>query len=447
MSRRLAVIVLLLWLPPLQAAAPAVHEYRLDNGLRLLVQEDHRAPVVFSQVWYKVGSTYEHDGITGVSHVLEHMMFKGTRNLAPGEFSRRIAELGGRENAFTGRDYTAYFQTLERSLLETAFELEAERMRHLVLDPLEFAKEVKVVLEERRLRTDDNPRALTGERFNATAFLNSPARNPIIGWKQDLEALTLSDLEAWYGRWYAPNNATVVVVGDVDPEAVHTLAATHFGPLQPAEIVPPKPRTEVPQTGTRRISVRAPAELPYLVMGYKVPVLATAADTDEAYALEVLAGVLDGGDSARLARDLVRGRQLAAAAGAGYSLYSRMQDLFMLSGTPAEGRDVAALEAAFRDQVARLHETPVDADELQRIKAQVVASKVYERDSVFYQAMQLGMLETVGLGRERLDEYQARIRAVTPEQLRAVARKYLVDDGLTVAVLEPTGNGERRHAR
>ena len=436
MLARIALVALGL-LPALLSAATRVHEYTLDNGLRLLVQEDHRAPVVVSQVWYKVGSSYEHDGITGVSHVLEHMMFKGTEKVPAGEFSRRIAALGGRENAFTGRDYTAYFQTLERSLLETAFELEADRMRNLVLDPDEVVKEVRVVMEERRLRTDDNPQSKAYERFNATAFLTSPLRNPVIGWMDDLENLTLGDLQAWYRKWYAPNNATVVVVGDVDPDAVHALAKKHFGPLAPSDIAPPKPRVELPQQGTRRLTVRLPAELPYLMMGYKVPVLASAESADDAYALEVLAGVLDGGNSARFARDLVRGSEIAASAGAGYSLYARLPELFLLDGTPANGHTVAELEAALRAQVERLKEAPVAPEELERIKAQVVAGKVYERDSVFYQAMQVGLLETAGLGWQRLDEYLERVNAVTPEQLQAVARKYLVDDALTVAVLEP----------
>ena len=436
MLARIALLALGL-LPAGLVAATKVHEFNLDNGLRLLVQEDHRAPVVVSQVWYKVGSSYEHDGITGASHVLEHMMFKGTEKMPAGEFSRRIAELGGRENAFTSRDYTAYFQTLERSRLETAFELEADRMRGLLLDPEEFAKEVRVVMEERRLRTEDSPTSLTYERFNATASLTSPIRNPVIGWMDDLESLRVEDLQTWYRQWYAPNNVTVVVVGDVDPEAVHVLAQKHFGPLEPSEIVPPKPRPEITQQGTRRLTVRLPAELPYLVMGYKVPVLGTAEESDDAYALEVLAGVLDGGNSARLARDLVRGSAIAASAGAGYSLHGRLPGLFLLDGTPANGHDVGELEQALRDQLRRLQEEPVTADELARIKAQVVAGKVYERDSVFYQAMQIGTLETVGLGWEQLDAYVERVNAVSPEQLQQAARKYFDDDTLTVAVLEP----------
>ena len=196
-------------------AAGAVTEYRLDNGLKLLVKEDHRAPVVVSQVWYKVGASYEHDGITGVSHVLEHMMFKGTDAHPPGEFSRIISENGGRENAFTSKDYTAYFQRLEKSRLAVSFELEADRMRNLHLQDKEFQKEINVVMEERRLRTEDKPTALTYEQFIAAAFVSGSVRIPTIGWMNDLENMELEDLQRWYQRWYAPNNAIVVVVGDV----------------------------------------------------------------------------------------------------------------------------------------------------------------------------------------------------------------------------------------
>ncbi|GAB4301693.1 MAG: pitrilysin family protein [Thiohalomonadaceae bacterium] len=414
-----------------------VHETTLANGLKVIVKEDHRAPVVVSQVWYKVGSSYEYGGLTGISHVLEHMMFKGTPNHPPGEFSRIIAEHGGRENAFTAQDYTAYFQQLEKTRLPIAFELEADRMRHLTLDPQEFAKELQVVMEERRLRTDDDPQSLTWEAFAAAAWQVSPYRHPIIGWMNDLEHLQADDLRRWYQTWYAPNNATLVVVGDVEPHEVFALAERHYGSLQPSTIAPPKPRVEPPQRGERRIVVKAPAELPYLVMGYKVPTLKTATADWKPYALEVLGGVLDGGDSARLPRELVRGSQIAAGIHAGYTLTARLGDLFAFSGTPAQGHDIAALERAIKAQIERLKTEPVSSEELARIKAQVTAAKVYERDSVFYQAMQIGVMETVGLDWRLLEEYPQRIAAVTPEQVMAVAREFFTDDNLTVAVLEP----------
>ena len=434
--RRLSLLFLAAPLA-LHAAGLRVSEFTLDNGLRLLVQEDHRAPVAVTQVWYRVGASYEHGGLTGISHMLEHMMFKGTEKHPPGDFSRIIAANGGSENAFTGQDYTAYFQTLEKNRLQVSFELEADRMRNLKLLPEEFVKEQQVVLEERRLRTDDQPRAKLAEQFDAVAYTNSPYKNPVIGWPDDVSNLTVADLAEWYGRWYAPNNATVVVVGDVEPQAVLKLAQKYFGPLKPSQLPQPKPRGEVEQLGPRRMTVRLPAKLPFLVLGYKTPVLKNAGEEWEPYALEVAAGILDGGNSARLASRLVRGQQIASAAGASYDLYARLPALFSLEGTPAQGKTLPALEKALLAEVRRLQEEPVTAEELDRVKAQVLASNVFERDSIFYQAMQLGLTETVGVGWKKVDEYVDKINAVTPEQIQKVARKYLIDDRLSVAYLEP----------
>lgn len=414
-----------------------VHEYKLDNGMQILIKVDRRAPVVVSQVWYKVGSSYEYSGITGVSHVLEHMMFKGTSTLGPNEFSRIISANGGRENAFTSRDYTAYYQQLEKSRLEISFKLESDRMRNLKLDPAEFAKEINVVMEERRLRTEDDPGSITAEQFNAVAYLNSPYRNPVIGWMNDLQSMTVSDLDEWYERWYAPNNATLVVVGDVDPDATFELAKQYFGPLKPSDIPVTKPRQEVEQRGTRRITVKAPAELPVLIMGFPAPGVRNATEAWEAYALEVLSYVLDGGDSARFSTELIRGSQVAVGVSTGYNLYSRHDDLFSFSGTPSPDRTVADLESAILEQIQRIQETPPTAQEMDRVKAQIVAADVYQRDSVFYQARQLGSLVSSGLDWRLHNEYVDRIRAVTAEQVQAVARKYLVTDRMTVAQLDP----------
>lgn len=421
------------------ASAGEVHEYSLDNGMKVFVKEDHRAPVVASMVWYRVGSSYEYNGITGVSHVLEHMMFKGTEKYGPGEFSRIIAENGGKENAFTSRDYTAYFQRLHKDRLEISMKMEADRMRNMKVQDEEFAKEIRVVMEERRMRTEDDPESLTYEAFNASAFLTSPYRWPVIGWMNDLEHMTAQDIRDWYRVWYAPNNAALVVAGDVDPDEVFALAQKHFGPLKPvADLTPPKPRAEVRQLGERRITVKAPAELPYLLMGYKAPVVKPGNDEDwEPYALEVLASVLDGGNSARFAKNLVRGRQVAANAGAGYSAFSRLETLFLFDGNPAQGHNISELETAIRKEIDKVKNEPVSEDELARIKAQVIAGDVYEQDSVFYQAMEIGRLETMGLDWRLGDEYSERIQQVTAEQVRDVARKYLVDEHLTVAVLDP----------
>lgn len=437
MKSRLAALLLLApWLSA-QAGAGDVHEHVFANGLKLLVKEDHRAPVVVSQVWYKVGSSYETDGITGVSHMLEHMMFKGTHQYPAGEFSRIIAANGGNENAFTGNDYTAYFQTLEKSRLEISFKLESDRMRNLDIKAEELKKELQVVTEERRMRTDDQPRSKLHEQFYAAAFVNGPYHHPVIGWPSDIANYQVEDLAEWYRQWYAPNNATLVVVGDVEPEQVRKLAEQYFGPLQPSDIVPVKPRQEIEQAGVRRITVKAPAKLPYIMLGYKTPVLNTANPEWEAYALEVLAGILDGGNSARLPARLIRGKELAVSAGVDYDLTARLPDLFVLEGSPAEGHSVYELEYALQEEVLKLKADLVGADELQRIKAQVLAKEVYEKDSNFYQAMALGLTETVGLGWRRVDEYAGRINQVTAEQVREVARKYLVEDHLTIAYLDP----------
>lgn len=412
-------------------------ERELDNGLRVIVLPDRRAPVVVSQIWYRVGSSYEHGGITGVSHMLEHMMFKGTEALEPGEFSRVVARNGGSDNAFTGRDYTAYFQKLGNDRLELSFRLESDRMRNLVLSADELAREARVVAEERRLRTEDSGEALTGEQLYATAFNASPYHHPVIGWMSDIESYELADVRAWYERWYRPNNATLVVVGDVEPDAVFDLAEHYFGDLEAAPVKPPKPRLDPPQRGERRVRVSAPGKLPYLAMGYRVPTLSTTAEDWEPYALAVLGGILDAGRSARLPRELVREQRLAVSASASYNPYSRLEDLFVLEAQPVPGVSVESLESALRAQVRKLQEEPLAEAELSRVVAQVLAGEVFQRDSQFYQAMRIGALATVGLDWRLADEFVDRIRSVSAGQVQAVARKYLLDERLTVAILDP----------
>ena len=435
------IFFLLIFIAPSIALAQ-VQEYELNNGLKLLVKVDRRAPIVITQVWYKIGSSYEYDGITGISHILEHMMFKGTENYAPGEFSRIISENGGRENAFTGPDYTSYFQTLEKSRLPVSFELEADRMRNLKLSDEELIKEIEVVKEERRLRTEDNPQSFLYEAIKATAFQTSTYRFPVIGWMRDIENITIDDLREWYKKWYAPNNATLVVAGDVDPNDVYGLAYEYFGSIPSGEPIVTKQHTEVVQQGTKRITVKRPAELPSIMMAYKTPVIKIndkdqIEDDWEPYALEVLAGILDGGNSARIASRLIRRDEVAAAASASYQIASRLDNLFMLSGTPAQGKSIQELEVAFRNEILNLQTHLVSDKELQRVKAQVISADIYEKDSVFYQAMIIGVLETIGLSWELADEYVERIKSISSEQVMAVAKKYLIDDRLTVADLHP----------
>jgi zinc protease len=287
------------------------------------------------------------------------------------------------------------------------------------------------------MRTEDNPNSLTFEQFNTVAYEASPYRIPVIGWMSDLDALQVDDLRTWYRKWYAPNNATLVVVGDVEPQAVVELAERYFGPLKPESVARPKPRSEPDQRGMKRLTVKAPARQPYLIMGYKTPVIGETQADWEPYALEMLAHVLDGGESARLARNLVRGSQVAASADASYSAFSRLPGMLTLDAIPTPGKSIEQLEQALKAEIERLKREPVDAKELERVRNQIVAAKVYEKDSVFYQAMLIGQLETVGLDWRLSEQYVDNLKRITPAQIQQVANKYLVDDSLSVAVLEP----------
>lgn len=412
-------------------------EQTLDNGMRVIVKTDRRAPVAVSQIWYRAGSTDEFNGTTGVAHVLEHMMFKGTHEVPAGEFSRRIAAAGGRENAFTSRDHTAYFQTLQKDRLELALRLEADRMVNLNLSADEFAKEIQVVMEERRLRTENNPQGRLYEGLMATAFQAHPYRRPVIGWMDDLKNMRVDDARDWYQRWYAPNNATLVVAGDVDPEQIFNWAQRYFGPLAAHPLPERKPQNEPEQHGERRVEVKAPAKLPVVALAWKAPRLTDPEHDHEPYALEILAGVLDGHASARLNQSLVREQRLATEASAGYDAVSRGPALFMVDATPTEGHGVTELEAALKREIARIVTDGVGEQELARVKAQVLASQVYQQDSLFYQAMLIGEWTSAGLDYRARDTRFRKLKEVTAEQVRAVAARYLVDDKLTVARLDP----------
>ena len=434
---RSCFVALVLVFSAMTAIAATVAQRTLANGMNVIVKEDHRSPVAVSMVWYRAGSMDEVSGTTGVAHMLEHMMFKGTKNVPVGEFSRTVARAGGRENAFTSRDYTAYYQQLHKSKLPLSLELEADRMVNLSFAEDEFAKELNVVKEERRSRTDDQPHSQLHEQLMATVYLSHPYRSPVVGWMNDLQNMQIADARSWYEKWYAPNNATLVVAGDVDPEEVFRLAEKFFGPI-PARVLPErKIPIEPRQFGIKRITIKAPAELPYLVMAYHAPVLRDVQSDWEPYALFVLNGVLDGSDASRLNRELVRNTRVANSANSSYDLINRGPAQFFLDAVPAEGKTVTDVEAALREQIRILVEKGVSDDELRRVKAQVTAAQVYARDSVYYQAMRIGMLQTIGLPYDSSDLQVKKLQEVTADQVREVARKYLVDDNLTVAVLDP----------
>ena len=423
--------------PTLADPVVSTFETKLANGLRVIVKEDRRAPTAVHMVWYRAGSMDEKDGTSGVAHALEHLMFKGTKNLRSGEFNKRVAEAGGRDNAFTSRDYTAYFQIVPKAALPEMMQLEADRMANLTLDAKEFAAEIKVVMEERRLRTDDNPHALVHEALNSLVFQAHPYRRPIIGWMDDLEHMTWQDAREWYRQWYAPNNAYVVVVGDVDHREVFRLAQKYYGPHKAHALPERKPQNEPEQVGIRRVSVKAPAKLPYLSMAWKAPKLRDVQKDRDPYALDVLATVLDGHDASRFAKNLVRGSRVAQSAGAGYDPTLRGEASFILDGQPAEGKTVADLEAALRAEIKRVQDEGVSAEELNRVKIQSVAAQVYKRDSLMAQAMEIGGAEAVGQSWRDIDTLLEKIKSVTAEEVQAVAKKYFKDDTLSIAVLDP----------
>jgi len=431
---------------PLLAHADGAQQFTLSNGMALIVKPDHRAPTAVHMLWVRVGSMDEVDGSSGVAHVLEHMMFKGTPTVKAGDFSRRVAALGGRENAFTSKDYTGYYQQIPTQKLADVMALEADRFAHNQWSDEDFRKELEVVKEERRLRTEDNPHARLFEAMTATVYQAAPYRRPIVGWMSDLESLQPDDARAFYRRWYTPANAAVVVAGDVDPQAVRALAEKYYGGIPHTELPPRKPRTEPAQSGMRRLDFKAPAQQAYVALAFKVPGIRPAApatvtwdaQAQDALALTVLAAVLDGYDGARLERALTQSDDhVADSAGAHYSATARGPVTFMLSGVPATGKTSAALEAALRAAVKRVADEGIEAAELKRVINQWTASEVYQQDSVFNQARILGANRAMELPLNFETEVMERLRSVTPQQVQSVAARYFGDDELTVATLLP----------
>jgi zinc protease len=445
LHRRIGVLSLvwLFWLaPPGLAQTPSkIEQFKLDNGFTVIVKPDHRAPTAVQMVWVRVGSIDEVDGTSGVAHALEHMMFKGTPDVAVGEFSRRVAALGGRENAFTDRDNTGYFQQIPAAKLEQVMKLEADRFAHNQWPDDEFRREIEVVKEERRLRTEDSPRALLWEALNAAIFQASPYRRPIIGWMNDLDAMTAQDARDFYQRWYVPANAVLVVAGDVDPAQVRRWAEKYYGAIAARPVPVRKPRVEPEQAGVRRIDFKAPAEQAYVALAFKVPQLVSfepGAAADDALALTVLAAVLDGYSGARLDRALTQGPdRVADSVGASNGLWGRGPQLFTLDGVPAPGKTPAQVEAALRAEVVKVARDGVTEAELNRVKTSWIASEVYKLDSVMSQARELGSYWILGFPPDSSERLIQRLRAVTAEQVKAVAAKYFGDDQLTVGVLLP----------
>ncbi|MFB3886452.1 MAG: M16 family metallopeptidase [Thermodesulfobacteriota bacterium] len=409
-----------------------VFETVLANGLKVILLENHKAPLVTFQVWYRVGSRNEEWGRTGLSHVLEHMMFKGTKRIGPEEFSRTIQENGGNDNAFTSRDYTAYFENLRADRIQIALDLESDRMQNLMLREEDFRTERMVVMEERRLRTEDSPQAFLQEQLEATAFQVQPYHWPIIGWMEDLPRLTLDDLKTYYRTYYNPINAFIVVVGDFKKEELLPRIEKAFGSYPKGAAPDQEKSKDPPQIGERRIFVKKEAQLPYLVMGYHVPNLRE----QDSYVLEVIATLLSGGKSSRLYQSLVREKQLVLSADADHSLLSRDPGLFYLSADLLPGKEVAEVEKALDQEVERLQKEPIGQLELEKAKNQLEAAFVYGQDSIFRQAMLLAQHE-IALDWRGIDSYLPSIRKVSPDDIRRVAKQYLIPDSRTVGILVP----------
>ena len=451
-ARCIAGLALLWGLNASAQTSNTVSQFTLKNGMTVIVKVDKRAPTAVNMLWVRVGAMDEVDGSSGIAHLLEHLMFKGTATLKPGEFSRKVAALGGRENAFTSRDYTGYYQQIPSGRLEEVMALEADRFATNQWSDDEFKKETEVVKEERRMRTEDNPRALMGETLSATVFNASPYRRPVVGWMADLDSMEPNDAREFFKRWYIPANAAVVVAGDVDVAQVRQWAEKYYGGI-PARVVPArKPQPEPVQSGIRRIDYKAPAEQSYVTMAFKVPSLTSLeapgeAGTD-ALALTVLAAVLDGYSGARLDRALTQGAgRVADSAGAYNGLWGRGPQLFYLDGVPAKGNTPEQVEAALLAQVKRVAADGVSEAELNRVKTQWVASEVYKLDSVFSQARTLGNYWIQGLPLDAGEQLIVRLRQVTAEQVKAVAARYFGDDQLTVATLRPQPMGAPRKPR
>ena len=417
--------------------ALSVFQDTLSNGLRVIVKPDHRSPVAAVMVWYRAGSMDEVGGRTGVAHVLEHMMFQGTETLAPGEYAKRIAATGGRSNAFTSSDYTGYLQELHSSELELAIKLEADRMHNLLLREVEFNNELRVVMEERRQRVDDNPSGLLMEQLAATMYLSHPYRTPIVGWMNDLEHLTLEDAADLYRRWYVPNNAALVVAGDVDPAEVVLLSEKYFGPIKSRLLPVRKPQEEPGHLGSRTVTVRANTTMTSQITAYPAPRLSDVDMDWEPYALYLLAGVLDGHSAARLHKRLVLEEGIAHSVSVSYDGLRRGPGVFYVEFTPVKDRELRDLEAVWLDEVFKLVTHGVSEDELNRVKAQVIAGQVFSSDSVLGQASRMGRMWAIGFAPNASDVINEKLRTITPEQVRQVAEKYLVEHQATIAILEP----------
>lgn len=419
-----------------QLARNAV-ETKLPNGLRVIIREDHRAPLVLTQIWYGVGSADESGNLLGISHALEHMMFKGTTKVPQDEFTRLSRVFGGSVNAFTSANYTNYYQLYPTKYFPMALELEADRMQNLQLRQQDFDTEINVVMEERRQRTDDNPRNLAYERFKWIAYPTSHYRQPVIGLMKNLRNIQLKDLKEWYQKWYTPNNATLVIVGDVNPEAALKQVEKYFGGIAKKSTPDRNDVLEFDRLGYRQLEMSLPVQIPNLYMAWNVKSLNTAKNPQDAYALTIIQTLLDGGISSRLQDRLVRDRKVLTSISVSYDPYNRGDSLFLISALPAEGISLDNAQKSIQAEMDLFKSELVDQKELDGVKANFVANIVYSQDDLMGQARMIGQLAVNGIDYRMLDQLTKHYQTVTAEDLKRIANIYFVKDNLSVLHLSP----------
>lgn len=423
--------------PTLPTSQAKTYEEVLSNGLKVIIREDHRTPVVMTQLWYKVGSSDETADETGLSHALEHMMFKGTTKIPNDEYTRINTRFGGETNAFTTANYTGYYQLYPASRLELALEMEADRMQNLQLKESDFTPEMQVIMEERRMRTDDNPQALAYERFKSMAYPTSPLRYPVIGYMKNIQKLKLDALKRWYHTWYTPNNAVLVIVGDVQPSAVMTQVKQYFGQI-PKRPVPERPDVdEFLHTGERDMTIHAAVQVPTVYLAWNVPSISTAAKPEDAYALSLASEVLDGGLSAHLEKRLIREQRILAGVSTNYDLFGRGGSLFTISAVPAQGHTLEEARAAILKEIEKLKTKTITNQELQRVKINQRAEMTFNQDSISGQAQLIGALEVSNLSYKLTDELPEKLNALSVQNVQDAAKRFLTMDSLSTLYLRP----------
>jgi len=429
-----AIFIFVFFCLPTVTGAEEVKEYRLDNGLKVLIIEEHKAPVATFQVWYRAGSRNEPAGKSGISHLLEHMMFKGTAEYGPGELSRIVQKNGGIDNAYTTKDYTAYFELLSADRISIAVDLESDRMQNLTFEPKEVSSERRVVMEERRLRYEDDPQNSLFEEVVSSAFKVHPYQRPVIGWMSEIDSIERKDLYDYYKKYYSPDNASIIIVGDVNAVKIIEEVKESFGDIPAAEspmrdIISVEPE----QKGERRVLLKREAELPYIIMAYHTP----SFPHEDSYALDVLSMVLSGGKSSRLYQSLVYDQKIALSASADYSGFNRDPYLFFFSATAAPGADINEVEKAIHTQIEKIITDFPSDREIKKAKNQIESSFIMGQDSIYLQAMKYGIFEMLGDWR-LIDSYLEGIRQVKADDIVKVTRKYFTENNRTVGILIPT---------